>query len=53
MFEKAEKKKPIFQGIGYRNKESSVLYSPWTSDHLYTHRNNLITVSILQYILNA
>ena len=34
-----------------RNKGSSVLYSPWASDHLYTYRNNWISVSILQYRL--
>ena len=31
------------------NKGSCVLYSPWASGHLYTHRKNWITVSILQY----
>ena len=55
MLEKAESTKPIFQGLGSRvlldieNKGSSVLYSPWASDHLYTHQNNWITISILQY----
>ena len=27
--------------VGYRNKGSSVLYSPWFSDHLHTHCNNM------------
>ena len=39
----------ISGSIGNRNKGSSVLYSPWTSDHLYSHQNNWITISILQY----
>ena len=45
----------ISGSIGYRNKGSNVLESPWASDHLYTHRNNRISVSILQteWNLNA
>ena len=54
LFEKAEYKQPIFRALylrffWYRNKGPSVLYSPWASGHLYTYRNNWITVSILQY----
>ena len=37
----------ISGSIVYRNKGSSVLYSPWASDHLYSHQNNWITISIL------
>ena len=39
----------ISDSIRYTNKNSSVLYSPWASDHLNSHWNNWITVSILQY----
>ena len=54
IFENAQWKSRFFRDwyLGfseYRNNGSSVLYSPWASDHLYTHRNNWITVSILQY----
>ena len=35
--------------IGYRNKGSRVLYRPRASDHLYSHWNYCINVSILQY----
>ena len=39
----------ISGSIGYRNKGSSVLYSRWARDHLYSYWNNWITVSICQY----
>ena len=52
MFENVNYKKPIFQALisllllEIETMGSSVLYSPWASDHLYTHGNNWITVSI-------
>ena len=39
----------ISGSIGYRNMGSDVLDSSSASDHLYTHRSNWITLSILQY----
>ena len=49
------KKKTIFQGLiaqvlfYIETRGSSVLYSPWASENLYTYRKNWIIVSILQY----
>ena len=37
----------ISGSTGNRNKVSSILYSPWASNHLYSHQNNWITLSIL------
>ena len=52
LFEKTEYTQPIFQGsisqvLLIKKQEVKSLYGPWANGHLYTHQNNLITVSIL------